>query len=411
MGSCCSGDTQHVHNLVYVIGSNLIGGLGLGHGHDVEELTLLTDLYDINADIVFIHTGSAFEIFADRTQNYWAAGHNSAGCCFIKLTDTFSWNIVPITFFSSQNTKIRKLFTNHTSNTTFCLCSNNELYTMGANNNYQMGIGHKQTLTEPVSIDTLQNVYDIQPSGQYTLALCSNINVYVIVTFWCMELSDNVATLIERYCDLQYSVYCAGYDDYGAMGYGRIQLHEWTKVTFFDDKHVTQISVGQNHALFLESNGALWSAGTVNAKRDESFENVSLPTRICEKMRIEKVKCGTYHCLALNDDGGLYAWGMNTWGQCALGQSDCVDTPTMIHELKKYFVLGIECGTYHSYAVTMECDHFLWGSNKYNECLTYDGNNKIQKPNRINERFAMDTKGREIQFVSLGFHTTKFIVS
>lgn len=49
----------------------------------------------------------------------------------------------------------------------------------------------------------------------------------------------------------------------------------------------------------------------------------------------EKVVCGYMHALALSDEGVLYVWGANSYGQLGLNTDSNVWLPTKV---KIYFV-------------------------------------------------------------------------
>ena len=62
-------------------------------------------------------------------------------------------------------------------------------------------------------------------------------------------------------------------------------------------------------------------------------------------------------------------WGQNRFGQCGNNSLTNIYEPQLIDTLKNEKIKLIECGANHSYALTMNNTHYLWGSNKHNECL------------------------------------------
>ena len=146
---------------------------------------------------------------------------------------------------------------------------------------------------------------------------------------------------------------------------------------------------------------------------------------------IKDIQCGNDHNLALDANGRVYSFGANHLGQCGDSSTKHVDTPKMIKYLKNYTVLQIDCGSNHSYCrVAKHCvmdgeqdKHYLFGSNKYNECITYDNainngqrdkcfnNIKVVTPHCINDIIEEKSNGKIIKAVYLGHHNTKIILS
>lgn len=67
--------------------------------------------------------------------------------------------------------------------------------------------------------------------------------------------------------------------------------------------------------------------------------------------RIVQLAAGSYHSLALTDDGGVFAWGSNLEGQLGLPDiSGLVNKPTKVHIPEP--VKQISAGYYHSIFLT-----------------------------------------------------------
>ena len=81
------------------------------------------------------------------------------------------------------------------------------------------------------------------------------------------------------------------------------------------------------------------------------------------------VACGGAHALALTNDGRVFAWGWNAFGQCGLGD-DChaVATPRVVSIFSGRIVAHIGCGGAHSVAFVQDeedspCSVYAWGAN------------------------------------------------
>jgi regulator of chromosome condensation len=78
------------------------------------------------------------------------------------------------------------------------------------------------------------------------------------------------------------------------------------------------------------------------------------------------IGCGNYHSFAVNKDGTVRAWGLNSYGECGVpkdGPDDntIVEAPTVVENLKGFSVKQIDGGGHHSIAVTESGQVLTWG--------------------------------------------------
>ena len=57
-----------------------------------------------------------------------------------------------------------------------------------------------------------------------------------------------------------------------------------------------------------------------------------------------QIVCGSYHVLALTDDGLLYAWGYNNYGQLGIGSTNSSNIPVQVgNNLGRYVANVKKC--------------------------------------------------------------------
>lgn len=84
--------------------------------------------------------------------------------------------------------------------------------------------------------------------------------------------------------------------------------------------HVTAVSGGNNHIVAIRDDGSLWTWGDNEYGQlgNGTVENgLSAPLKVLE--HVSAVSCGASHTIALKDDGTLWAWGLNNQGQLGIG--------------------------------------------------------------------------------------------
>ena len=233
-------------------------------------------------------------------------------------------------------------------------------------------------------------------------------------------------------------MYATGYSKFGGNGRdprdidmvsiynGGYRNHEidysWKEIKILMNKNIIAVKVGYDHSLFLQDDGNVWCCGNNSngelglGHRDWIFEPVVIPYFERNKIRIKMLECGSNHHLALSFELNVYGWGNNKNGQCGDDEKvKYIDTPKLIEEFIGVKVKGIDCGSFHSYCVTMETEenekHYLFGSNGDNECITYDERDFVFKPFCIDDMIEKYCDGKKILSVSLGHYNTKIIVS
>ncbi len=63
-----------------------------------------------------------------------------------------------------------------------------------------------------------------------------------------------------------------------------------------------------------------------------------------EKVRIEQLRCGKSHCIALLNIGYIMEWGDNEFGQMGNKKRSIVMTPIVLKELAGKKVVGVFAG-------------------------------------------------------------------
>jgi alpha-tubulin suppressor-like RCC1 family protein len=80
---------------------------------------------------------------------------------------------------------------------------------------------------------------------------------------------------------------------------------------------VETIAAGSFHSLALKDDGTVWAWGSnrVNELGDETIDNSAQPVQVGNLSEVEAIAAGSSHNLALKSDGTVWAWGNNTNGR------------------------------------------------------------------------------------------------
>ena len=136
-------------------------------------------------------------------------------------------------------------------------------------------------------------------------------------------------------------------------------------------KNVAMLAAGSNHVLALDHKGEVWAWGC-----DQQFQTGrrAVPRRpwTCFDpapvglKNIVSISCGMFHSFAIDDRGGVFAWGLNNYGQTGIhvgtGEPESIiSRATRVRSLEKYQIREISGGNHHSVACTTRDELQIWG--------------------------------------------------
>ncbi|EFA83773.1 RhoGAP domain-containing protein [Heterostelium album PN500] len=133
---------------------------------------------------------------------------------------------------------------------------------------------------------------------------------------------------------------------------------------------------------------------------------VALPGNIAKVVAGNQLVFGDQHTLALTNEGAIYAWGSNSRGQLGLGHNNDKVAPVPLEQLStvvgyKMPAIDIDAGQQHSAALTNDGVVFMWGSNSYGQL----GNGGVEDSN-MPVRIQVDVEDKRIHSIALGLNHT-----
>jgi len=358
--------------------------------------------------------GDGFDIFCDELQDtYLTSGRNQFGQCGAGHFKDIALTTV-VSFFKQRGIEIERVCASVSAQTTFWITSKNFIYAHGRNHRGQLGL-HKnssQNQCEPQRLKLLRNMVDIRCAENYTLAM-GLLHVDRLLLRWYghhVQLPTSVVNCIAAFHG--YEVYSTAFSVYGGHGHGAgvKNTQRWKRIDCFDkETPITQIATGRYHSLFLDADGVVWSCGdndhgqcgrpiTVDTRRPEPIEHF-----VANNIKIVEIRCGHYHNLAIDGNGRVWSWGSSRSGQCGHDNFKNVYTPKLIAALNREKIWKIKCGAFHSCVITQHGRTFMFGSNKFAECLNFEPENeRLKEPTLISTYFTN---------IYLGNQQTKWIVA
>ncbi len=132
----------------------------------------------------------------------------------------------------------------------------------------------------------------------------------------------------------------------------------------------TSIAAGANHTILMKD-GMVWTWGRNDYGQlgNGSKTDKYIPSQI-DIGNVVSVKCGDSHTIALKSDKTVWSWGKNGSGQLGIGNSGTESTvPVQISKFKdnNYLITGIASGQYHSAALREDGTVWTWGYNYFGQ--------------------------------------------
>jgi len=392
-------------------------------GHPAAGCTL-----NLPGDVKAIASGEYHTIALKEDGDVWAWGLNSSG----QLGDNSTTDSKCPVRVNGENgvgflTGVKAIAGGFYH--TIALQENGDVWTWGLNNYGQLGDNSTTNSKFPVrvkgenSIGFLTGIKAIAGGGAHTIALQENGDVWAWGLNSSGQLGDNSIVGSRKYpvrvkgengvgfltgvkaiagghyytIALQEngSMWAWGENEYGQLGDNGtadskypVRVKGENGVGFLTG--VKAIAGGKNHTIALQENGNVWAWGLNSSGQlgDNSTTDSKFPVRVKGEngvgflTGIKAIAGGGTHTIALKENGNVWAWGLNSSGQLGDNSTKSSKFPVRVKgENGVGFLTGIKAiagGKNHTITLKGNGNIWAWGLNDYGQIGdNTSGNNRL----------------------------------
>lgn len=178
------------------------------------------------------------------------------------------------------------------------------------------------------------------------------------------------------------------------------------------ENNANVIDAGRDHFIVLKEDGSLWGWGGQDYGQLGTQSVIGSASPVLDPMPIQKadgnrllnikaIAAGSQHTVALDDRGRVWTWGRNNSGQLGDVARTSIDKNPQYVELPKK-IIAIAAGDQHTLAVDIEGNVWAWGRNVYGQLgrNSTDSNNAV--PNLVQASAENNSSFTEIVAVAGG---------
>lgn len=275
------------------------------------------------------------------------------------------------------------------------LKSDGSVWAWGAGQNGQLGMGRRANVSRPTKIENLSGIKKIFAAGSHSLAIKNDGTLWAWGNNYYGQLGDDstedrnkpvqVKTKVDGISqplanivaacggdshsaaiDRAGTVWRWGYDEYDAAADTHYYYDTAIKVTAIPASK--EIACGSEFSLVLANDGTVWAWGNnYYGQLGDGTDIDSYPDTTSYSLQVGgglnnvgAIAAGSYHSLALKNDGTLWRWGYSRYDS-ATGEDKYFPTPVQIDGLTQLAAIG--AGDWHSLAVKDDGSVYSWGFN------------------------------------------------
>ncbi|WP_243467574.1 RCC1 domain-containing protein [Acetivibrio straminisolvens] len=271
------------------------------------------------------------------------------------------------------------------------------VWVLGDNRRGQLGLSEVSSLNEPVMITGLTGVKSVTAGLEHTLALTEDGTLWAWGNNYSLQLIDyterdpdtgerfiNTPIKVETHSDVKYVT--ANYSRTLVIkNDGTVWLHSLPPIKNSKDSDyiswevkglvdIKMADIGIGHIVTLREDGTVWTWGENvwgqlgnGAQQHHNIHSYSYfePSQAKNLTDVVAIAAGETHSVALKSDGTVWTWGGNFYGELGNGTTTYILEPRKVEGLED--IVAIDAGSSHTVALKADGTVWVWGKNSFGQ--------------------------------------------
>jgi alpha-tubulin suppressor-like RCC1 family protein len=146
-------------------------------------------------------------------------------------------------------------------------------------------------------------------------------------------------------------------------------------------KGVVSVSADRRHAACVTKAGEVFTWGNgeggILGHGDEIDQHTPKRVEALVGVKTTLVSCGKFQTAICTEDGRICTFGEGEYGQLGHGDQENKTSPALVHALVGKHITQVQCGDYHTMALTSSGYVFIWGLVGEDGALGHDHNSNF----------------------------------
>ncbi|KAG7234463.1 hypothetical protein INR49_004797 [Caranx melampygus] len=274
------------------------------------------------------------------------------------MVDVSKWPLFSLLSAEELSTLRQACVFGTSANEAIYITHGNEVFVFGVNCSSCLGTGDSLSTIVPKKLDFLR--------GKKVISLSYGSGPHIL-----LATEDG-------------QLFAWGHNGYSQLGNGATSqgLSPVLVTANLQNKKVKEVACGSHHSMALTQDGEVFAWGYNNCGQIGSGSTANQPyprkvTGCLQGKSAVGITCGQTSSMALLDNGEVYGWGYNGNGQLGVGNNGNQLTPCRLTGLQGLCIQQIVSGYSHCLALTDEGLLYAWGANTYGQLGTGNKTNHL----------------------------------
>lgn len=318
--------------------------------------------------------------------------------------------LTPVKVTLPNGEKATSVFANSVSS--MVITDKNNVYVWGGNCSGELGIGDKKNKHKPQKFtlpnEEIPSVLEIRKFHSMCISNKGNLYAWGYNAFGqlgvetplyqltpiLVELPNNEKAIsISLYENSslvvtdKYNIYHWHNERFGNIGIGNLNtFYNPQEISLPNEEEISSIKIGLSHCIFLSNKGNIYTCGKNDHGElglgDKVGKSTPQLVNLPNNEKAISIFASDFVSMAITEQGNLYSWGSNYYGELGLGNTEDQQTPQLVNLPDNEKVNSISLGIGSVIATTNKNNYYAWGQNSYGQLGTKDTVNHL-KPIKI----------------------------